>query len=306
MRNKLTTNEFIARANTTHNNKYNYTQSIYTSNKDKIDIICLEHGIFQQTCGDHLRGSGCPKCSHLKLNSKNALTHDEFINKCNIIHQNTYDYSKTFYTQSRSKIIIICKIHGEFEQISNNHMQGYGCAKCVNDGKRKSTHEFITHANNIHNNVYDYSDVSYVRNDVPVNIICKIHGVFKQRPSNHLSGQGCPICSTSNGELRILNYLKSLNISYAPQYKFDECKHKKRLPFDFYLPDHNMCIEYDGIQHFTPCNFGSSKSKIEMFNTVITKDNIKNEFCNINNIKLLRIPYYEYDNIESILKRELT
>ena len=84
----------------------------------------------------------------------------------------------------------------------------------------------------------------------PVKLICKKHGIFKQKASIHLSGCGCQKCNNSVGEIMVSNFLSENNIIFQEQYKFDECRNKKPLPFDFYLSDLNICIEYDGEFHY--------------------------------------------------------
>ena len=98
--------------------------------------------------------------------------------------------------------------------------------------------------------MYDYCDVKYVNAISKVEIICDKHGTFNQTPNNHLSGKGCPICRMSHGETQIRNYLSDRNIDFEIQFRFKDCRNKLPLPFDFYLPKHNLCIEYDGEQHF--------------------------------------------------------
>jgi hypothetical protein len=122
-----------------------------------------------------------------------------------------------------------------------------------------------------------------------VNIICKEHGEFELNPNDHLSKKvGCPICKESNGESIIRNILKGKSINYISQYRFKECRYKNPLPFDFYLPDYNTCIEYDGRQHFEVIgHWGGLNGLLERR----IKDNIKNEYCNINNIRLIRVAY---------------
>lgn len=84
--------------------------------------------------------------------------------------------------------------------------------------------------------------------------ICK--NIWSPTPSNLLKYRGCPICQSSNGERRVFKYLKDNNITFIPECAFDDCKDIKALPFDFYLPDYNICVEYDGEQHFRPVKFG--------------------------------------------------
>ena len=120
-----TTKEFIAKANKIHNNRYNYSKTCFINSKEKITIICANHGEFLQSPNNHLNGQQCPNCfGTLKL------TTQQFIKKANNIHNNKYDYSRINYINTKTKIIIICKQHGEFKQIPNGHLQGKGCLKC--------------------------------------------------------------------------------------------------------------------------------------------------------------------------------
>lgn len=158
---------------------------------------------------------------------------------------------------------------------------------------------FIEKAKIIHGDKYDYSLVEYVNKNVKVKIICNIHGQFEQRPSDHLSGCGCPICRESKGEKKIRNYLISKNIKFIPQHRFDDCKNTLPLPFDFYLPEHNTCIEYNGIQHYKPVDkFGGEESFIIQQKC----DKIKKDFCCINSINLIIIKFDD-DVIEVLTKK---
>jgi hypothetical protein len=124
-------------------------------------------------------------------------TTKEFIEICNLVHNKKYDYSNTEYTSKDVKIKIICPIHGEFEQIANDHIRGAGCKKCSFNGiNKKGADEFIEEANKIHNNKYDYSKVEYINTKTKVKIICPSHGEFEQIPKNHLKKSGCPKCAS--------------------------------------------------------------------------------------------------------------
>lgn len=130
----------------------------------------------------------------LKMGKK--LTTEEFIKKAIEIHGDKYDYSKVNYVNAYSKIVIICKEHGEFLQTPHNYITNKsGCPKCCKNHNRYTTKTFIDASNKIHKNKYDYSLVNYEGGKTNVNIICPIHGMFKQMPSKHLQGHGCPICS---------------------------------------------------------------------------------------------------------------
>ncbi len=281
---------FIERSNKIHNNKFDYSL-VKKYSKDKIKIICPQHGIFEQSPNKHMNGDGCSSCSGNK-----KLNNNIFIERAINIHHNRYDYSLVEYDGFDNKVKIICKIHGIFEQSPNIHLSGSGCPKC-NGGSRKTTKYFIEECKNIHNDKYDYSLTNYINTKTNVKIICSRHGVFEQLPKHHLNGSCCPSCKESKGEKIINEYLIKNNYYFFRQKKFENCKNIYSLPFDFYLPKQNMCIEFDGEQHYRQIEFfGGDKS----FDLRKKKDKIKTNFCKNKKIKLLRIKYNE--NIENKLK----
>jgi len=287
---RKTISQFIEESNEIHQNKYNYDIFEYINAHTKSNIICNEHGIFSQAPHEHLKGHGCSKCTkNYQYNTK------DFIETSQIIHSKKYDYSLVEYKTTNFKIKIICKKHGIFEQTPNSHLMGKGCAMCYGN-KKRNINQFIDKSIKTHGKKYNYSLVEYKNNKTKVKITCQKHGIFEQTPHMHLYGQGCPICKESLGENKIRVFLEKNNFIYMFQKTFDDCRYKQQLQFDFYLPKYNMCIEYDGIQHFEPIGyFGGEKS----FKTQKEKDNIKNIYCKENNIKLLRISYK--DNINKKL-----
>jgi len=233
---------------------------------------------------------------------RKVVTTEEFIIKAKSIHGNKYDYSKVNYLNVRTKVKIICYKHGEFNQTPNKHLKNSGCPKCGFISRcnkvRSNTKEFIEKTKNIHGNKYDYSKVNYVGKENKVIIICSKHGEFNQTPHNHLSGNGCPICRESKGEIKIREFLIKNNISFIAQKRFNDCRYILPLPFDFYLPKHNICIEYQGIQHYKPrCKFGGEKE----FKKIKIKDLIKLNYCEEKKINLITINYKE--NVNEILSR---
>lgn len=219
-----------------------------------------------------------------------------FIERAKIIHGNKYDYSLTIYVKAKIKVKIICKIHGIFEQTPNNHVLGkYGCNQC---SYLSSTKEFIEKSIKIHGNKYNYSKVEYKNNKTHIKIICPKHGEFIQEPRSHLSGYGCATCKESLGELKIASILEKLNINFIRQKSFPNCYRQKNLFFDFYLPIYNICIEYDGRQHFEEIELFGGKEYLKLLQE---SDEIKNSYCKNNKIKLLRISHVNYNNIENLL-----
>ncbi len=204
---------FKEKGNLTHNNKYDYTLVEYKSTKTKVKIICQEHGVFEQTPEKHIsRKQGCPKCS-----KNNKLDTETFIVKANLIHKNNYNYDLVEYKNATTKVKIICKKHGVFEQKPHSHLSGNGCPKCV--GKEKSNDNIISELKEIHNNLYDYSLVNYKKNYDKLLIICKEHGVFKQTYNTHKKGHGCPKCS-GNLKSTTNNFIEQGKIVHNDKYDY--------------------------------------------------------------------------------------
>ena len=188
-RGRITTENFIKKARKVHGDKYDYSLVEYKGANVKVEIICKKCGKhFKQTPHNHLHSQGCLACSGRK-----QLTTEEFIRRAKEVHGDKYDYSKVEYVNKNTKVKIICPIHGEFEQIPDNHLHGHGCHKCVNC-KQLTTEEFIHRAKEVHGDKYDYSKVEYINSHTKVKIICPIHGEFEQEPNSHLEGKGCPNC----------------------------------------------------------------------------------------------------------------
>jgi len=289
---KYDTKLFIEKANSVHKNKYDYSLVDYINNQIEVKIICKKHGSFEQRPVNHLSGRGCRQC-FIQNNTKNTKW---FIDKAEKLHNNKFDYSLVNYTYNTKKVRIICSIHGIFEQTPDLHLRGHGCIKCRNKSRSSNNENFIEKSNILYNFLYDYILVEYKNAHTKVNINCKKHGIFQTTPHNHLHGKGCPKCWKSKKEIFIENILKENNVEYFPQKKFKNCKHKRALPFDFYLPKFKTCIEYDGEQHFMniSCWGGDTSLKENQL-----RDNIKTEYCNKNNINLIRIKYNQ--NIKEIL-----
>jgi hypothetical protein len=208
-----------------------------------------------------------------------------FVNLANKIHNRKYDYSLCNYINSYTKVEIVCCLHGSFWQKPIKHTyRKNGCPKC--NGINKLTKDkFIKKAILIHNKLYDYSKVSYINSHSKVEIICKQHGSFWQTPTNHLSGQKCPYCLITKGETYIKQYLENKRYPFVFQWIDHNCLSPKgnKLKFDFYLPEHNTCIEFDGIFHYQDVYKGCGHNLVKIH------DEIKNEWCKRNDIKLIRI-----------------
>ena len=198
-------NEFIEKAKEKHKDKYDYSKVNYKDSKTPVDIKCNQCGNeFKQQRNTHLSGEGgCKPCAIEKFKKNRTFTKEQFIEKAKETHGDKYEYSDVNYIDSQTKINIKCEIHGIFSQKPNNHIQGNGCRKCGNiinaERQRKPVEQFIQEAQEIHKDengaIYKYDLVEYkISGKIKVKIECKIHGIFEQPPSSHLSGHGCPDC----------------------------------------------------------------------------------------------------------------
>lgn len=137
------------------------------------------------------------------------MTTDEFVQKAKQVHGSKYDYSKTVYVKSREKVVIVCPVHGPFEQLPPSHLSGNGCPGCAREwteehrrnlqessraSRGMTTEEWVERAKAVHGDRYDYSQTVYVNQRTDVTIICPKHGPFKQKADSHLRGHGCVQC----------------------------------------------------------------------------------------------------------------
>ena len=198
-----------------HNNQYNYSKVIWKGVDIDIIVECHTHGDFEIRPADHKRGRGCPTCSKEVFIPHNKLDTQKFIEKSIEIWGNKYEYSKTKYVDSKTKVIIICHKHGEFEQLPQQHYS-YDCGLCryeknelnkiskkkiLSENKQNNkldTQKFIEKSIEIWGNKNDYSKIEYISLLKKVIIICKKHGEFEQSPGSHLQGHGCYLCSHEN------------------------------------------------------------------------------------------------------------
>lgn len=282
----MTQEEFINKAIKKHGNRYDYSKVAYTNCKNKVCIICSEHGEFWQTPDNHLRKNGCPKCGYKITSQKLSCKKEEFICKSKEIHGDKYDYSKVEYINNRTKVCIICPKHGEFWQTPETHLRGCGCPYCSKNHKY-STEEFIAKIKEIWKDEYDFSQVKYEETHKKVKVICPKHGEFWQSPHNLLKGIGCNQCNESKMERNIRQFLESQKIKFIYEYKDNKDFHRQTI--DFYLPDYNIGIECQGIQHFKPIDFAGKGEDWGEKNFLHIQELDKNKYvlCESKKIKIL-------------------
>lgn len=209
--------EVIHKFNEIHGSKYDYSKSVYLNTDTPIQIICPNHGVFEQPPERHLRGNGCPKCiGRLK-------TQDEVVSEFVSVHGDTYDYKKVKFIGVTKKVTITCNIHGDFEQLPHKHISGQGCHKCAGTVKF-SLDEVLNQFKAVHGDLYDYSEVKYENIKTKVKIICNEHGAFFQQSYVHAGGSGCPRCA-GNYNLNTNIIIKQFREIHGNTYDYSHVKY---------------------------------------------------------------------------------
>lgn len=253
----------------------------YIDARTNIQHKCLacEH-IWSPAPTNVLRGHGCPQCA-----GNQKKSHEEYVSELKNINNLIIpiDMYKNADTKIKHKCLV-CEY--EWDIAPATILKGHGCPFC--SGNKKKTHDEYVYELSMLNPDIVVNGI-YVNSATEIEHMCiKCGCVWSAKPNNILNGKGCPGCKESIGEKTVCEYLMKHNILFDRQYKFDGCRNIKLLPFDFYLPKYNMCIEYDGIQHFEPREFFGGYKEFEKRQH---NDLIKTEYCMKNNIKLLRIRY---------------
>ena len=250
----LGTEEFISKALNVHGDTYDYTNSVYISSRDKIEISCRKHGSFWQRPADHTRGRGCTKCATEAMALSKTSSTEEFISKALDVHGDAYGYANSVYITTRDKIEISCKKHGSFWQRPAAHLKGSGCPTCGAEAsilsRTFSTEDFIPKALDVHGDAYDYTPSVYISSLDKIEISCRKHGSFWQRPDDHLHGHGCPTCGAGNisrAEVELKELLESLVPPDEVRTQVPMRRDSVRRYLDLAVPSLGLGIEFNGL-----------------------------------------------------------
>lgn len=273
----------------------------YVTAHDKIKLIHnpCKH-IYQVKPNNFLKGQRCPNCSRSgrkKSSNFEQAVFDLVGDEYKVLEE---------YTHSLKKIEIKHEKCGHIYKATPSYfLSGNRCPKCKNEWSRKSHDRFLSEVKNITNGEYIVLS-DYRNNYTKINLLhLNCEYVFATTPKNFLKGRRCPKCNESKGRKRITDYLSLLNIRFEIEQKIPECRNIYELPFDVEI-NSNILVEYDGEGHFEPFRYSKDKRKMELkLKSTQKNDKIKNNFCMKNNVPLVRIPYWEFNNIEYILEHVL-
>ena len=290
--------EFIEKARKVHGDKYDYSKVEYIDNATKVRIICPEHGEFMQRPYSHLNGNGCPECAGLK-----KWDTPKFIEKAREVHGDRYDYSKSVYVNKRTKLTIICPIHGEFTQTPANHIrQQQGCPVCgkkyASEWRKNDYEHYIEESRKRFGDIYEYPNIEneYINSHSLIHFKCKKCGnIFEKIACDHLTSPhgGCLKCyaNKSKGEEEIIEYIQSLIGSENVVVRTRSVLHGQEL--DIYIPKLKLAFEFNGL--YWHCDEKKDKNYHLQ----------KTEACEHIGIRLIQIFEDEYSNHKEIVLNKI-
>lgn len=285
-----------------NNSGYTLLSTTYIPNK-KIQLQCdMGHVYFVNFLKFKNQNQRCPFCCKTKKKTIDEIR--------NILSEHNIILLSSEYINKKGLLILQCNCGIIFKQnwdSLNSFIRKYPNKKIKCKNCKSNRQKFRKKATEIIQS-YGYELLSEYNNSRSIiKLKCPEGHVFETKATNFIHDKKkCPICNKSKGELEISKWLDSNNITYESEKTFNECRSNKNHPlrFDFYIPNYNVCIEFNGKQHYDIITFGS-KDKLKSINhhfQLIENDNIKKKYCSEHNIILEVIPYYDFKNIDKILK----
>ena len=278
----------------------------YKTTNDKIECKCSIHNYFWESYPYHLlSGHGCVKCGREKTIASRKISKEQYLEKMHSVNPNI-DIIDDFVNMS-TKVHVVCNICNHKWYVAPSSLFKFGCPKCAGNAI-KTTDEF---EQELHTYASNFELLSpYIRANKKVHVRCNDCGNDDWITPNKLkSGQQCKFCHETIGEKNIRKYLERHNVNFDSQKSFDGLigVGNKPLTYDFYLPDENILIEFQGEQHEHPVTFGGrSKSEaVSDYEKQQEHDKRKRDYAFFHSINLLEIWYYDMDNIEQILNDKL-
>lgn len=269
----LSNDEFVKKCKEIDPN-LNYSQVKYINNKTKVNIICPKHGLISRYPSS-IKKYVCFDCYITDKSFNN------FVEKASKKHKNRFNYYD--YVSSKTKMKIEDKDSGFiFYQTPSYHLT------CDYFYNKRTVDDFIKKSNEIHNNVYDYTESVYLGNKDRIKIKCKKHGIFEQVVNNHLRGAGCPKCNRFNKkESSIFNFIRE-------NYDGDIIQSNRNIlngkEIDIYLPQLKLAFEFNGLY------WHSDIYKDRMYHVNKTKK------CRDNGVNLINIWEDDWNHKQDIMK----
>ena len=271
--------------------------------KDNIKVLCR-----CKICGfewwskpsNLLQCKGCKQCHFSNMKKTRTKSHEQFVEELYEINKDIKVLSQ--YSGAKNKVDCECLIHNQEFSMSPTHLlRGKtGCRDCINIkfhmGGLKSHEQFVRELLEINPDIEVIGKYDGAKSRIEVKCL-KCGHIWNPEASSLLCGCGCPCCKRSKGEEKIKKYLIDNNIKFEPQKKFSDLRNTLPLSYDFYLPEYNTLIEYQGQFHDGTT---SMVLREKYFDRQQKNDKLKRDYAINNNYNLLEIWYYDFDNVESI------
>ena len=265
----------------------------YINCNEKLEFQCKLGHIWKAKPSNIINNNTwCPICNHIS-----SITIEDMQN---LAKKRNGKCLSNKYINSGTKLMWSCDKGHEWMAVPESIHSGYWCPICSNSIKL-TIEEMQEIA--IKRGGKCLSE-TYINSHTRLLWECKHGHKWLANPTNIKSKKWCPFCNSSQGEKKINDFLIKNNIIFEKEKRFNDCKNIKKLPFDFYLSEHNILVEFDGEQHFKPTRFNSCSNEYanEMFLKIKQNDELKNKYCIDNNIQLIRIPY-TIKNVEEFLNK---
>lgn len=289
---KLTQEEAIKNLKKKHPN-YDFSKFIYKNARIPSTVICEKGHIWEVCYYSSVTGIGCPKCSYESRGKNHRLNVLSVIENLQKAHPD-FDFSEFEYTQAKGKGKVKCSNGHIWYTSYEKLMLGRGCLECFRRNQIQAIEELKEKRPD-----YDFSHFIYKNAKTKSTVICDKGHRFQIKYSKIMEGVGCPHCQTSKGEIAIKNWLSKNNIEFEQQKTFEDAKYKLFLRWDFYLPQFNTLIEYNGRQHYE--FVGRWHKDLIGFRVQLERDMLKEKYAKEHKITQLIISYNQFKNIDEIL-----
>lgn len=264
---------------------------------EKVEMLHKSCGnVYEVTPDKFLRGRRCPRCANEARSNSQSGTTEEYTQRVETLTDGHYVIQGE-YRDSRTKIPMLHTVCGNTWEVRPDvFLMGRRCPHCANEARRGTTEEFTKKVDTLTNGEYVVKgEYEGALKKIPMlHTFCG--NIYEVRPNEFLNGSRCPNCRSSKGEKSIADALDALSIEYIREHSFGWLG---RYRYDFWLPNERIAIEYDGFQHHNAVSYFGGDAALERTRQ---SDALKDAFCIAENIDLLRIPYWRFDNVDSIVQ----
>lgn len=287
---RLSNKEWVRKVESMVGDEYIFLED-YKGSSKKISVLHQECGSKYFIAPQYFtRGSRCPKCSHKNGTTKHRKTQEEFDLEIYDMCGEEYTFIEAYVNTYTPILVRHNNCGNEYRTAPRDFIKGRRCRKCFFESTLKTQSQWESEVYDLVKDEYTFTEY-YINDSTKITVRHNVCGkTYQVKPNNFLNGTRCIYCPSSRGERLVAEYLDYLDVPYIPQWEFDDLRYINRLSFDFYLPDHNTLIEYQGAQHYTPIDFFGG---VDALQEQKVRDNLKMEYASAHGYHLIEVPYTE-------------